>query len=91
MTEYTLDCTAISDKQALHSALAQGLCFPDWYGGNLDALYDCLTGITDETHITISDEQALAEKLGSYAASFTKVILRAAADNEKLSISFIQP
>lgn len=30
-------------KQGVLSELGHALRFPDWYGANLDALYDCLT------------------------------------------------
>jgi RNAse (barnase) inhibitor barstar len=33
----------------LHSALAATLGFPDWYGANLDALWDCLTDLAEPT------------------------------------------
>ena len=89
MKEFTLDCTKIADKAALHSALAEGLSFPDWYGNNLDALYDCLTGITDDTCIIVEGLDALEEKLGSYALSLRKVMLRAADDNGKIRAAFI--
>jgi RNAse (barnase) inhibitor barstar len=33
------DCTKTGD---LLQALGRALAFPDWYGGNFDALFDCL-------------------------------------------------
>ena len=38
---FVLDGARIPDRAALHRALAEGLRFPEWYGGNLDALHDC--------------------------------------------------
>lgn len=37
-----LDGTAIEDKQALLLAIAEGFEFPDYFGGNWDALEECL-------------------------------------------------
>lgn len=31
------------DKESVLGGLGRTLRFPDWYGANLDALYDCLT------------------------------------------------
>jgi len=89
MREITVDCTKISDKAELHKVLAEELSFPDWYGNNLDALYDCLTGIADDTCIIVEGLEVLEERLGSYALSFRKVMLNAADDNEKIRAAFI--
>ena len=45
MMEFVLDGSAVSSREDLHEALARGLALPDWYGGNLDALFDCLTDL----------------------------------------------
>ena len=89
MREFTLDCTKISDKAELHKAISEELSFPEWYGNNLDALYDCLTGITDDICMIVEGLEVLEEKLGSYALSFRKVMLRAADENDKLRVAFI--
>ena len=86
MKEIVISCLEISDKKALHTVFAEGLSFPEWYGGNLDALFDCLTGICEETKIVIDNFAALEENLGSYAAAFKKVMLKADEDNEKIRI-----
>nr|WP_242613767.1 barstar family protein [Herbihabitans rhizosphaerae] len=33
-------------KRAMLDAIAAALCFPDYFGHNLDALYDCLTDLS---------------------------------------------
>lgn len=85
MKEIILDCAEIADKAQLHKLIAEGLQFPDWYGGNLDALYDCLTGVFDETHIILKNFAKLEENLGSYANSVKKVLLKADEDNERIT------
>jgi RNAse (barnase) inhibitor barstar len=37
-----IDCAEVYDKRTLLNALAEALEFPDWFGGNWDALEDCL-------------------------------------------------
>ena len=66
--------------------LAEQLDFPDWYGGNLDALYDCLTDLTEETSIILLHSQALAETLGTSYGRFCRVLTDAAAENPNLHI-----
>ena len=41
--EVTLDLTRLTDRAHTHLYLQEQFRFPDWYGKNLDALYDCLT------------------------------------------------
>ncbi len=89
MKEFTLDCTEIINKAELHKALSQGLDFPEWYGANLDALYDCLTGITEDTCIIVKEFDTLEQTLGNYAVTFRKVVLKSADDNEKVRAAFI--
>ena len=49
MRECTLDCLSIANPEEFHDVLVEALALPNWYGTNLDALYDCLTSITEET------------------------------------------
>ena len=50
---FVLDGSSVGSREALHRTLAAGLRLPDWYGGNLDALHDCLTDITEPTELVI--------------------------------------
>ena len=79
---FVLDASKVADRQALHRALAEGLRFPAWYGGNLDALYDCLTDISEPVELTICHGAAL----GSYAEAFRSVLEDSAAENPNLKL-----
>lgn len=83
-----IDLAEVNDKQQLHSLLAKEIGFPEWYGGNLDALYDCLTGVYEETEITIENFDLLEERMGQYALSFRKVMEKADEDNERVNVRF---
>jgi RNAse (barnase) inhibitor barstar len=41
------DCSACVDKRSVLKAIGRAFVFPDWYGANLDALYDCLTDLPE--------------------------------------------
>ncbi len=41
---YLIDLSAASDKKEIHDILTRALDLPPYYGRNLDALWDCLTG-----------------------------------------------
>ncbi len=42
-----VDGKDFENKEGLHDTLKDKLDFPDYYGKNLDALWDCLTGWID--------------------------------------------
>ena len=44
MREVVFDSSHVENIDQLHSELAGIFDFPDYYGANLDALYDCLSG-----------------------------------------------
>ena len=49
MNNITLKLDKFSKKEELHSYLKKKMKFPDYYGENLDALFDCLTDISTDT------------------------------------------
>lgn len=53
MKKIVLDLSGAMTREDIHSRFAQRLSFPEWYGKNLDALYDCLTDIREDTCIGI--------------------------------------
>lgn len=82
--EFTIDCTDIHSPQELHRAIAGALSFPDWYGHNLDALYDCLCGLTGITSLVFADWDCVE----GFAAGFHRVLTDAELANPQLSITF---
>ena len=79
-----LDGSKITDKELLHTILAQSLNFPEWYGKNLDALYDCLTDIQEETDIQLINVSDFINHLDNYAKGFIKVMNQASQINSKV-------
>ena len=49
-----IDCSGITEAKQLHQILSRFLNFPDWYGHNLDALYDCITELPSPTRLYLS-------------------------------------
>ena len=85
---FVLDGGSVGNRETLHRVLAAGLQFPDWYGGNLDALHDCLTEINQPTELVIRGSDALETALGSYAAAFRRVLTDSAAQNDALTVTW---
>lgn len=42
-----VDCSDCVDKASVLQAIGRTFDFPQWYGTNLDALYDCLTDLPE--------------------------------------------
>lgn len=79
-----LDGNNITDKKTLHDTLAGSLRLPDWYGRNLDALYDCLSDIQEETEIRILHGEALEDHLGNYGKALRKAVRGACRENPRI-------
>ena len=43
MDQYIVDFSKVKHYIEIHEVLKRDLDFPDYYGGNTDALWDCLT------------------------------------------------
>ena len=76
-----LDGNTILNREMLHDALSAALCLPEWYGRNLDALYDCLTDVQEETVVVLRDQAALEEHLGSYGRRFVRLLEEVSQEN----------
>jgi len=84
MRECLLDCSSIANPEDFHDALVEALTLPKWYGTNLDALYDCLTSIGENTRIILRN----FEKLDAMHAGFRAVFRDAEAANPRIQIDF---
>ncbi len=73
MTVY-LDGAAADTPQALHAELARQLGLPDWYGRNLDALYDALGCLAGPVEIELRGLARLRSGLGDYFEQFLRVL-----------------
>lgn len=82
--EHIIDCRWIDSRAELHRVLAQVLAFPEWYGRNLDALYDLLTVIREDTYLVFQNWNPNA----SAFIGLKQVLEDAEATNPMLHISF---
>jgi RNAse (barnase) inhibitor barstar len=42
-----VECSGCVDRKSVLQAVGRAFAFPEWYGANLDALYDCLTELPE--------------------------------------------
>ncbi len=84
MKQITLDGNLLSDATQVHEYLKNVLEFPEYYGSNLDALYDCLTDL-DNIEITITppnEDGAIYQKV-------LRVFKAAGRENEALKLNIL--
>lgn len=84
MKEVILDCNYLTSRRKAHQYLAEQLDFPEYYGKNLDALYDCLMELGQCKVILINGE--VLEQERTYAMRIGKVFEEAVANNTKLDV-----
>lgn len=72
-------------KELIHEYIAKSMDFPDYYGKNLDALYDCLTDIDEPTavgfFVPVPDDDDLSIDFMIYLDRVKKVFMDAERDN----------
>ena len=86
MKEIRLNGDKMLNKAAAHAYLKQKLVLPDYYGENLDALWDCLLSDFSSRKITIYNSAAIVKHLGSYGESIINLLEQAAEENEYIQV-----
>lgn len=79
-----IDCKYLSDRRRAHEYLSEVFNFPDYYGKNLDALFDCLTELGECTVVLEGAESS--KRSDNYGARVIKVIEAAARANSLLRL-----
>ncbi|MGN1230966.1 MAG: barstar family protein [Anaerotignum sp.] len=67
-----LDGKRMTSKTEAHEYLKEAFAFPAYYGGNLDALHDCLTEL-GEMEVEFQHTEEMKAALGKYAEKLLRV------------------
>lgn len=65
--EIVLDGSIIENKEVLFETLKKQINSDEFYGNNLDSLWDVLSNYTDDLTITVMHSVELVENLENYA------------------------
>ena len=79
--EYRIDGTQMHSRQEAHDEIARAMQFPEYYGRNLDALWDMLT--TTGGTAVLTDAAGMLNALGSYGCRLLKTFYDAAEENSR--------
>ena len=89
MSEYTIDLSAAQNRGELHRQIAAVLPCPEYYGENLDALYDILTERGFGWHIFFSGCAAADAALPVSMTALRRVCADAQAKTPGLKIDYL--
>ena len=85
--EIILDGLLMTDRGAVYDLLAEKFSFPDYYGRNLDALFDLLSTYPERVDVTILYADQMLENLGNYGKGLLRTLYEAAEENPNLDIA----
>ena len=79
MRKCIIDGAAMLSREAAHAELARALELPEYYGGNLDALYDCASAM--EAELTLLHPAPMLDALKTYGCKLLETLYEAAECN----------
>ncbi|MFB0918631.1 MAG: barstar family protein [Clostridiaceae bacterium] len=83
---FILDGRFMYNKSAAHKYISKKMKFPDYYGENLDALYDMLTEMDIPTRIQVINTKLIIKNLKDYGTSLLDVFRQGAKANRNLTL-----
>ena len=89
MNRIVIDFSECQYVGSLHNEIKSKLNLPDWYGGNLDALWDSLTGIIEtpvEIEIIFKPKSKSAQKMKPYVKQIIDVFKDAEKEYNKIKL-----
>lgn len=86
--EIVIDLEGISDKEEFYSVIRDTIEIPDYFGNNLDALYDVLTEDFEEKTIVIKGIEQTADEMKDYMKKFRRLCDDVAEENEAIRFVF---
>ena len=79
MRNYTINGSAMLTRADAHAELARALELPEYYGANLDALWDCVSAMDAE--LTLVRPAPMLNALEGYGCKLLATLYEAAESN----------
>ena len=83
---YEIDLTGTASVSEFHERIRQGIPVPDYYGDNLDALYDVLSSMRGR--LIIKGSEVIDEDISDYIDKFRAMCSDVRGNNPLLEILF---
>lgn len=98
MRKVILDLRGVRVKEEVHEQFARQLAFPVYYGKNLDALYDCLGDIGEDTVLVVREKGVIVSDEGmpqnaadeAFYHRLNRVLLQAEKKNPHLCVVILK-
>ncbi len=89
MNEYIIDLSSIHSLYDLHQHLKKVFSFPDYYGMNMDALWDCLyCTFSEATLIKVKNASHVPVSLSESVETLRGLLLTLAAEDPYIEVYF---
>ncbi|MBR7046689.1 MAG: barstar family protein [Lachnospiraceae bacterium] len=85
---FTIDLSGVSDRKGLHDRIQEVLPLPEYYGRNLDALYDALTEFGSGWDVRFTGCGLIRESLPAYMDALGRLCRQAREEMENLTVTF---
>lgn len=86
MAEILLDGLEIESPEEVHDLFSRTLNFPEHYGRNLDALFDCLTDLQEDVTVRLRNGRGLKARFGLWGGGLLRLLRRAAEENPHVTL-----
>ena len=93
MREVSINISKVRTKTELMELIGQELGFPEYYGKNLDALYDCLSEIGEPTEVAfegVCECRESSAEMEEYLEKLARVLEDVTGENENLTFVMIE-
>ena len=84
-----LTAEKIGSRESMASFMKEALQLPDYFGGNLDALHDCLSEVNADTVIQLDEETLRTVCDEKYAWKVMRVLLDETEDNPHIRVKLL--
>lgn len=80
-----LDGSKMNSIQNTHMYLKESMELPEYYGENLDAMYDVMSDISENTFVFVLNSKQMRDSLGAYSVRMEQVWEDLEQSNKHLS------
>jgi len=88
MQTYTIDLYDVFNADELHKAIRKALPLPEYYGNNLDALYDVMTEWTEQICIVFLNVEEAEVTMPKYMKALRRLCMDVQKECPNIEIRF---
>ena len=85
---FAIDLSEVYEPADFHRKLSEAMPLPDYYGNNLDALYDVLSGIGESCVMQFQHMEQMEGRLPEYVGKIKRVFFDLMSENENIKVEW---